>query len=54
MNVVYHDFSKAFNTVSHNTLIGTLRRCGIDEWTVRWVKNCLDGRAQMVFLCGVV
>jgi len=31
VDVVYFDFSKAFDTVSHNTLVGKLRKCGIDE-----------------------
>ena len=35
VNVVYLDFSKAFETVSHVILIMKLRKCGIDEWMVR-------------------
>jgi len=35
MDVVYLDFSKAFNTVSRNILLGKLRKCGLDEWSVR-------------------
>ncbi|GAB0209656.1 mitochondrial enolase superfamily member 1 [Grus japonensis] len=34
VDVVYLDFSKAFGTVSHNILVGKLRKCGLDEWTV--------------------
>ncbi|GAB0176329.1 mitochondrial enolase superfamily member 1 [Grus japonensis] len=48
VDVVYLDFSKAFDTISHNILIGKLRKCGLDEWTVRWVENWLNGRAQRV------
>ncbi|GAB0207638.1 mitochondrial enolase superfamily member 1 [Grus japonensis] len=50
VDVVYLDFSKAFDTVSHNILIGKLRKCGLDEWTVRWVENWLNGRAQRVVI----
>jgi len=34
MDVVYLDFSKAFNTVSRNILLGKLRKYGLDEWSV--------------------
>ncbi|GAB0179864.1 mitochondrial enolase superfamily member 1 [Grus japonensis] len=52
VDVVYLDFSKAFDTVSHNILIGKLRTCGLDEWTVRWVENWLNVRAQRVVISG--
>ena len=38
VDVFYLDFCKAFDMFSHNTLIGKLRKCGIDEWTVRWIE----------------
>ena len=50
VDVVYLDFSKASDTVSHNILIGMLRKGGMDEWTVRWTENWLDGRAQRVVI----
>jgi len=40
------DFSKAFDTVFCNILIGKLRKCGLDKWTMRWIENWLDGEAQ--------
>ncbi|GAB0179139.1 mitochondrial enolase superfamily member 1 [Grus japonensis] len=48
------DFSKAFDTVSHNILIGKLRKCGLDEGSVRWVGNWLNGRAQRVVISAAV
>ena len=41
-----------FDTISHNILIGKLRQCGLDEWTVRWVENWLNGRTQRVVISG--
>jgi len=52
--VVYLDFSKAFDTVSHNILLRKLRKCGLDEWSVRWIENWLNGRTQRVVISGAV
>ena len=41
--VVYLDFSKAFDTISHGILLEKLTAHGLDGCTVRWVKNWLDG-----------
>jgi len=35
VGIVYLNFSKAFDTVSHNILISKLRKYGLDEWSVR-------------------
>ncbi|PKU41603.1 rna-directed dna polymerase from mobile element jockey-like [Limosa lapponica baueri] len=53
VNVVYLDFSKAFDTDFHSILIGNLRKCGLDEWTVRWIENWLKDRAQRVVIHGI-
>ena len=50
MDVVYLDFSTAFDAVSHNILVMKLSKCGIDEWTVRWAASWLSGRAQRVVI----
>jgi len=52
VDVVYLDFSKTFDTVSHSILLGKLRKCGLDEWTVRWIENWLNGRAQGAVISG--
>ena len=50
VDVVYIDFSKAFGTIFHNILVMKLRKCGIDEWTLKWIDNWLSGRAQRVVI----
>lgn len=46
MDVMYFDFSKAFDTVSHSILVMKLGKCGIDEQMVRWTDNWMTVRAQ--------
>jgi len=52
VDVVYLNFSKAFDTVSHHILLGKLRKCGLDDWSVRSTENCLTGRTQRVVMSG--
>jgi len=52
VDVIYLNFSKAFDTVSLNILLGKLRKFGLDEWSVRWIENWLNGRAQRVVMSG--
>jgi len=52
VDIVYLDFSKAFETVFHSILLGKLRKCGLDERSVRRIENWLNGRAQRVVISG--
>ena len=52
VDVVYPDFSKAFDTISHSILVVKLRQCGTDEYTLRWTDNWLAGRAQRAVISG--
>ncbi|PKU42191.1 rna-directed dna polymerase from mobile element jockey-like [Limosa lapponica baueri] len=51
-DVIYLDFSKAFDTVFHNILIRKLRKCGLDEGSVRWIESWLCDRTQRVVVNG--
>ena len=37
MYVVFLDFSKALKNVSCKILVMKPRKCGLGEWTVRWI-----------------
>ncbi|CAM5073639.1 unnamed protein product [Natator depressus] len=50
VDVLFLDFSKAFDTVSHSILASKLKKYGLDEWIIRWTEICLDHRAQRVVI----
>ena len=51
--VVYIDFSKSFDSVTHSILLEKLAAHGLDRLTLCWIKKCLDGRVQRVVVNGV-
>ncbi|KAJ7410587.1 RNA-directed DNA polymerase from mobile element jockey-like protein [Willisornis vidua] len=52
VDVVYLDFSKAFDTVSRSILLEKLVAHGLDRSTLCWVKSWQDGQAQRVLVNG--
>jgi len=53
VDVVYLDFSKASDTVSHCILLGKLAARGLDRYTLLWVRNWLEGHTERVVVNGV-
>ncbi|KAF7244268.1 RNA-directed DNA polymerase from mobile element jockey [Varanus komodoensis] len=52
VDVVYLDFSRAFDKVSHDILVEKLRSFGIHQSTVRWIRAWLTDRKQKVTING--
>ncbi|CAM5165724.1 unnamed protein product [Natator depressus] len=52
VDLIYLDFSKAFDTVPHGELLVKLDKMGINRKTERWIRNWLKGRLQWVLLKG--
>ncbi|CAM5123271.1 unnamed protein product, partial [Eretmochelys imbricata] len=52
VDLIYLDFSKAFDTVPHGELLVKLEKMGINMKIERWIRNWLKGRLQRVILKG--
>ncbi|PKU36246.1 rna-directed dna polymerase from mobile element jockey-like [Limosa lapponica baueri] len=50
--VFFLDFSRAFDIIPHSILLGKLSNCEMTRYTVHWVKNWLNDRAQRVVVNG--
>ena len=53
VDVVYLDFSKAFDVVCHSLLLDKLRLLGFHGQVVDWVRSFLVGRSLSVLVSGV-
>lgn len=52
IDVIYTDFSKAFDSVNHNILIQKLSNCGITGILLNWCQSYLDNRQSKVAIKG--
>ena len=52
VDVLYLDFSKAFDTVPHQRLLIKMKSLGVDSKTISWIGNWLHSRTQRVVLRG--
>ncbi|CAM4537151.1 unnamed protein product [Lepidochelys kempii] len=52
VDMLFLDFSNAFDMDSHSILASKLKKYGLDEWTIRWIESWLDCRAQQVVING--
>jgi ribonucleases P/MRP protein subunit RPP40 len=52
VDVVYLDFSKAFDKILHAKLIKKLKAHGITGKVLNWIESWLKERKQRVFICG--
>ena len=52
IDIIYFDFAKAFDKVSHGKLIFKLKKYGVSGNILNWVKSWLDDRYQRVVING--
>ena len=52
-DVVYLDFSKAFDKVDHTIVLNKIKKLGITGKIFQWLKSFLTGRKQSVMVNGV-
>ena len=48
--VVFLDFAKAFDKLSHRVLMFKLQHFGLDDKLLKWIADFLSGRKQRVVL----
>ena len=52
VDIIYLDFSKAFDKVPLKRLLAKIKACGVDESTQKWINQWLHSRKQRVVLNG--
>ena len=52
VDIVYLDFSKAFDKVPHGILVRKLVKTGLDKVMIQWICNWLADRTQRMLING--
>ena len=52
VDTIYLDFAKTFDTVPHERLLIKLESYGVEGYVLKWIRNFITSRKQMVALCG--
>ena len=52
VDIIFFNFSKAFDVVNHFLLLTKLRALGISETILTWIKHFLCGRKMQVLVSG--
>ena len=50
---IFLDCSAAFNTIQHDVLLGKLQLYGVNQKSLAWFKDYLEGRSQYVSIGGI-
>ena len=50
LDAVYLDFSKAFNSVPHKSLVIKLQSYGVEGKVLQWIQSFLSDRRQKVYV----
>ena len=53
-DIIFIDFQKAFDTVSHPKLLAKIASYGIQESLLNWIASFLNGRSQSVKISGCI
>lgn len=52
VNVIFPSFIKTFDSVFREILKEKLLKYGLDEQTVKWIENWLNGQSQSTLISG--
>ncbi|CAM4531390.1 unnamed protein product [Caretta caretta] len=54
VDIIYLDFSKAFDTVPYDILISKWGKCRLNRTTIKWIHNWLNNCKERVTINGII